>query len=61
MYSIRDANRLVLEARQRAHLTQRDFAERVGTSQSAIAKLEQGATNPTISTLERCARRWIAD
>ena len=55
MYSIRHASRLVQEARQRAHLTQRDFAERVGTSQSAIAKLEQGATNPTISTLARCA------
>ena len=54
MYSIRRASRLVLEARQHAHLTQRDLAERVGTSQSAIAKLEQGATNPTVDTLARC-------
>ena len=55
MYTIRSASRLVQEARQHAYLTQRDLAERVGTSQSAIAKLEQGGTNPTIGTLERCA------
>ena len=36
-------------------MTQRDFAERVGTSQSAIARLEQGGSNPTIETLERTA------
>lgn len=55
MYDIRDVGRLVQEARRHADLTQRDLAERVGTSQSAIAKLEQGATNPTIDTLARCA------
>jgi transcriptional regulator with XRE-family HTH domain len=54
MYTIRNVSRLVQEARQHADLTQRDLAERVGTSQSAIAKLEQGATNPTIDTLARC-------
>ena len=46
---------LVQQVRQHAHLTQRELAERVGTSQSAIAKLEQGESNPTIDTLERCA------
>ena len=55
MYDIAHIRRLVQEARQRAYLTQRDMAERVGTSQSAIAKLEQGGTNPTIDTLARCA------
>ncbi len=55
MYEIRHLHRLVQEARQHAYLTQRDFAERVGTSQSAIAKLEQGDANPTIDTLSRCA------
>ena len=55
MYDIAYTHRLVQEARQRAYLTQRDMAERVGTSQSAIAKLEQGGTNPTIDTLARCA------
>ena len=46
---------LVQQVRRHAHLTQRELAERVGTSQSAIAKLEQGESNPTIDTLERCA------
>lgn len=46
---------LVHEMRRHAQLTQRELAERVGTSQSAIAKLEQGESNPTIGTIERCA------
>ncbi|WP_411279078.1 helix-turn-helix domain-containing protein [Gemmatimonas sp.] len=55
MYDIRSLHRLVHDARLNAHLSQRDFADRVGTSQSAIAKLEQGDANPTIDTLARCA------
>ena len=46
---------LVKEMRRRGQLTQRELAERAGTSQSAIAKLEQGASNPTIDTIERWA------
>jgi transcriptional regulator with XRE-family HTH domain len=38
---------LVREARRRSRLTQRQLAERVGTTQSAIARLERGATEPT--------------
>jgi len=55
MNSITDLGRQLQEARHHAQLTQRDLADRVGTSQSAIAKLEQGFGNPTIDTLARCA------
>jgi|ERR1051325_3961529 transcriptional regulator with XRE-family HTH domain len=55
MYDIAEIWRLLQEARERAGLTQRDVAKRAGTSQPAIAKLEQGTTNPTIDTLTRYA------
>lgn len=41
------------EARRRSGLTQRDLAERAGTSQSAIARIERGQSSPTLATLER--------
>ena len=55
MYYIGTSGRIVRESRQRANLTQRELAERAGMSQPAIAKLERGATNPTLDTLARCA------
>ena len=38
---------LVREARRRAGLTQRELAERGGTTQSAIARVESGRTSPS--------------
>jgi transcriptional regulator with XRE-family HTH domain len=44
---------LVREVRRLSGLTQRDLAARAGTSQPAIARLEQGLLSPTLATLQR--------
>jgi transcriptional regulator with XRE-family HTH domain len=46
------AGQLIREARRTAGLTQRSLALRTGTTQSAIARLENDQTNPTVETLE---------
>ena len=45
----------VAERRQQRGLSQRELAERVGTTQSAIARLERGGRPPRIDTLLRIA------
>ena len=47
---------LVREARKRAALTQAELAERAGTTQSAIARLESGRTSPALEQVERLLR-----
>lgn len=47
---------LVREARRRAGLTQRELAERAGTTQSAVARLESGRTDPSFETVLRMIR-----
>jgi len=44
---------LLRQARERAGLSQRQLAERAGTAQSVIARIERGLTSPTWDTLER--------
>jgi transcriptional regulator with XRE-family HTH domain len=47
------AARLLAAARSGAGLTQRALARRARTSQSVIARIERGATSPTLKTLQR--------
>jgi len=45
----------IIGARARAGLSQEELARRMGTSQSAIARLESGRFRPSTRTLERLA------
>lgn len=47
--------RELIAARVRAGLTQEQLAQRMGTTQSAIARLESGQRMPGVRTLERLA------
>lgn len=42
---------MLINARGSAGLTQRQLAEKMGTSQSAVARLESGKANARMSTL----------
>jgi transcriptional regulator with XRE-family HTH domain len=44
---------LLVEARRRAGLSQRELARRAGTSQSVIARIEGDTTSPSWDTLAR--------
>lgn len=44
---------LLREARQRAGITQRELADRVGVSQAAVSRLERGDRSLTVEALER--------
>ena len=45
----------LVRARQESQLSQTEIAARMGTSQSAIARLESGELDVRLSTLERYA------
>jgi transcriptional regulator with XRE-family HTH domain len=58
-----NGGQLIREARRRAGLTQRELAGRAGTTQSAIARIERGATEPSYarvgSLVEACGFELI--
>lgn len=47
--------RTLAEKREATGISQREVARRMGTSQSAVARLERGEVDPKLSTLERFA------
>ena len=52
---ISEFRELAYKLRTEAGLTQSELADRMGTTQSAIARLEGGGTRPTLETLENLA------
>ena len=46
----------LVEARRKASLRQEDVALRMKTSQTAVARLESGRSNPSLDTLRRYAK-----
>ncbi len=47
--------RAIIRARINRGITQKEFAKRMGTTQSAVARLESGRANPTVALLKRAA------
>ena len=47
--------RQIIHARIKAGLTQKELAERIGTRQSNVSRIENGNSNPSIAILKRIA------
>ncbi|KKQ50578.1 MAG: Transcriptional regulator, XRE family [Candidatus Woesebacteria bacterium GW2011_GWB1_38_5] len=45
----------LIEARRKKGITQTELAKRIGTKQTAIARIESGRANPTLLFLEKLA------
>lgn len=48
-----DYSAIVVDARTRAKLTQRELARRAQASQPLVARIESGRANPTVETVAR--------
>ena len=46
----------MIEARIKKGLTQRELADRIGTKQSVISRLESGRANPSVAFLKKFAQ-----
>lgn len=51
-----NGGQLIRQARKRAGLTQRELAERLGTTQAAIARWEGGRTTPSFDRVVEAVR-----
>ncbi len=45
----------IIKIRSEKYMTQKELAKRIGTKQSAIARLESGTYNPSLEFLQRTA------
>jgi DNA-binding XRE family transcriptional regulator len=54
----RELTKTIIGERIKRKLTQRELAERAGLKQSSIARVENGGTLPSISTLARIAQAF---
>ena len=53
LQSMENSASLLVRARARAAMSQRELAARAHTSQSVIARIERGQTIPSVETLDR--------
>ena len=51
----------VIDARRKKGVTQKELAEKMGTKQSVISRLESGRGNPSFSFLQKLAHALNAD
>jgi transcriptional regulator with XRE-family HTH domain len=56
LYAMSESARLLATTRREVGLTQAELARRLGTTQSAIARLERRGSNPTVATLDGALR-----
>jgi transcriptional regulator with XRE-family HTH domain len=53
MSAMSQAGDLIMQARRRSGLSQRELARRAGTTQAAISRIERGLEEPTLERLEQ--------
>lgn len=46
------------EARKKRHLTQKEVAEKLGTSRVTVARWECGVNNPKLNTIRKLAKLY---
>ena len=46
----------IIEARRKKDVTQEELAEKIGTKQSVISRLESGRANPSVGFLKKLAQ-----